>query len=76
MALSKEELDKRIADQEYMGIKGSVLIKHYPYLLDYPPGRRIKKMYDLAAHEHKAYFLSKSLGFDPTEYSLAFRENG
>ena len=28
MALSKEELDKRIADQEYQGIKGSILIQH------------------------------------------------
>ena len=76
MAVSDEELDQRIEEQEYMGIKGSILIEHYPYLLDYLPGRRIKKMYDLAVHEHKAYFLSKSLGFDPTEYSLAFRENG
>ena len=73
MALSREELDKRIADQEYMGIRGSVLIKHYPYLLDYPPRQRKKKMCDLAIHEHKQYFLAKSLGFDPTQLSLAYR---
>ncbi len=76
MALSKEELDTRIADQEYMGIKGSILIKHYPYLLDYPPRKRMKKMGDLAVHEHKQYFLAKSLGFDPTQLSLAYREDG
>ena len=76
MALSKEELDNRIAEHEYLGIKGSVLIKHYAYLLDYPPLTRMKKMCDLAAHEHKQYFLSKSLGLDPTQFSLAYRENG
>ena len=76
MALSKEELDKRIEEREFMGIKGSVLIKHYPYLLDYPPGRRKKKMWDLAVHEHKQYFWAKSLGFDPTQLSLAYRDNG
>ena len=76
MALSREELDKRIEEQEYVGIKGSVLIKHYPYLLDYPARKRMKRMCDLAVHEHKQYFLAKSLGFDPTRLSLAYRENG
>lgn len=76
MALSKEELDKMIEDHEYLGIKGSVLIEHYPYLLEYPPGKRSKKMYDLALHEHKQFFLAKSLGFDPTQLSLAYREDG
>ena len=70
MALSEEELNKRIDEDVYMGIKGSVLIENYPYLKDYPLRKRMNKMHDLALHEHKTAMLCKYLRFDPRDYCL------
>ena len=66
--LSDQQFDRLIAEEDYMGITGWRLLQAYPYLAEYPPGLRKRKMHDLAVHQFKMSMLCKSLGFEPRKY--------
>ena len=68
--LSDQEIDEMIAEGDFGRIKGWRLLEKYPYLENYPPRKRFKKMRDLAVHEFKTGVLCDLLQIDKRGWTL------